>query len=529
MRRSAPDAALVAGGLLVLTTLCPLLAQSPQDLVRQGKGALESRDFERARKIFAALVREQPSAVSYAYLGVAELSAGDARQATTHFKLSQRLGNDSADLHYYLGLAYLQQREQEPTIRELRRALSQNPKFVRANLPLGAALVNAGRPEEALPYLERARADFPQDAEVRATLVRAEFEAGETSQALANIDQAVDAIPENARLDATLAFLCLHHRQPQKARQLLENASELNPQDAALKLLLADASLKAGEPTEALAVLKGLPEGAGKPGELAFLRGDAYFLAGNTQEAAPYLSAAVAADPTNVTYLFAYAGLQGTEQHYADALTTLTKARQLDSRAESIPYQIALTYALMRRYPEARQACEDALRITHEPSEIYFLRGVIELEAGNNPASSSSLRQAETRNGRVASYHAALGVALFEAQKLAESREELDKALALDAQVAPAYLWRARVLAKQGQTAKATADYETYTVLAPDTAGAYQELEALYRQAGQGEKARAAHTKFIALKAEKPEVERDPSFLDQLWLARIREGLGQAR
>lgn len=524
-----PGAVLLIGAVVALAAFCPVRAQSPQDLAQQGKGALESRDFERARKIFAALVSTQPSAVNYAYLGVAELSAGDARQATTHFQLSQRLGNDSANLHYYLGLAHLQQGEQEPAIRELRRALSQDPKLVRANLPLGAAMVNAGRPKEALSYLERARADFPQDAEVRATLVRAEFETGETSRALASIDQAVDAIPENARLDATLAFLCLHHRQAQKARQLLENASELNPQDATLKLLLADASLKAGEPMEALAVLKGLSEDAGKPGELAFLRGDAYFLAGNTQEAAPYLTAAVTADPTNVTYLFAYAGLQGTEQHYADALATLTKARQLDSRAESIPYQIALTYALMRRFPAARQACEASLRLTHEPSEVYFLRGVIELEAGDSLAAAASLRQAVTRNDRVASYRVALGVALFEAEKLGESREELDKALALDAQVVPAYLWRARVLAKQGQTAKATADYETYTALAPDAAGAYQELEALYRQAGQAEKARAAHTRLIALKAEKPEVERDPSFLDQLWLARVREGLEQAR
>ena len=82
-------------------------------------------------------------------------------------------------------------------------------------------------------------------------------------------------------------------------------------------------------------------------------------------------------------------------------------------------------------------------------------------------------------------------------------------------------------MARQGQTAKALADYETCTALAPDTAKAYQESEMLYRQAGQTEKAAAAHTKYIALKAEKAEAERDPSFLEQLWLTRLREGLGQ--
>ncbi len=64
-------------------------------------------------------------------------------------------------------------------------------------------------------------------------------------------------------------------------------------------------------------------------------------------------------------------------------------------------------------------------------------------------------------------------------------------------------------------------------MLSPDTVKAYQEEETLYRQAGQVDKAAAAHTRYVALKAEKSEAERDPSFLDQLWLSRLREGLGE--
>jgi tetratricopeptide (TPR) repeat protein len=502
-------------------------AQSPPEMLQEGRGALQANDFKRAEKIFAELIKQDPSATNYAYLAVAELSAGDAAQAIAHFKQAQQLGNDSANLHYYWGLAYLEDKAQNAGIRELRLALSKDPKLFQAVTPLGIALVNAGRAKEAVPYLEQARTHTPGDAEVHASLVRAQFEAGETFQALASIDAAVDAVPENSRLDATLAFLCLHHRQAQKARQLLENASELNPQDVTLKLLLADASVKAGEPIEALAVLKGVPEDAGAPGELAFLRGNAYLLGGDTQQAAPYLSAAMTADPTNVNYLFAYASLQGSEQLYSDALATLTKARQLDPQTESIPYQIAVTYALMHRYPEALQACQETLHLTHQPDEVYFLRGVIQIEQGNFRAAEESLHQAVTLSPRVASYHAARGVAQFEAGNLAESLEELDQALALDAQAAPAYLWRARVMARQGQNTKALTDYETYTALAPDTAKAFQEEEALYRQAGLADKAAAAHTKYVALKAEKAEADRDPSFLDQLWLARLREGLGQ--
>ena len=182
---------------------------------------------------------------------------------------------------------------------------------------------------------------------------------------------------------------------------------------------------------------------------------------------------------------------------------------------------------MMRQYPEALKACDESLRLSHQPDEAYFLRGVIQIERRIFRDAEASLRQAVNLNPGVASYHAAIGVAVFEEGNLAESRQELDKALTLDAHATPAYLWRARLKVREGENAQALADYETYTALAPDTARAFQEEETLYRQAGQTGKASAAHTKYIALKAEKSEAERDPSFLDQLWLARLREGLGQ--
>ncbi len=525
MRFPAWCAALaISGGLLVAK---PCLAQAETEMLREGKGALEAKDFNRAEKIFAQLAKQEPSATNYAYLAVAEFSAGEPALAIEHFKQAHQLGNDSANMHYYWGLAYLQNKAPDAGIRELKLALGKDPKLQPAVIALGVALVNNGHSKEGVPYLEQAGKRSLSDAEIQASLVRAKFEAGDTPGALAGIDAAIDAIPENSRLDATLAFLCLHHHQVQKARQLLENASEVNPQDDTLKLLLADASLKAGEPVEALAVLKGVPEEAGGRGELAFLRGSAYLLGGDPKRASPYLSEAVSADPTNVSYQLAYATLEGSEQLYSKALETLAKARELDPQTESIPYQMAVTYALMHNYPESLQACEIALRLTHQPDEVYFLRGVIEIEQGSFGAAEESLQRAVTTNPRVASYHAALGVAELETGKLTDSFRELDQALAMDAQGAPAYLWRARVEVRQGRNAPALADYQAYTALSPDTAKAYQEEETLYRQAGQVDKAAAAHTKYVALKAEKSEAERDPSFLDQLWLSRLREGLGE--
>ena len=485
--------------------------------VTEGVKALKANDFARAEQIFSQLVRTEPNATNFAYLAIAEFSAGHLDRSLSHFEQASRLGNDSATLHYYSGLAYLKQGDNDSGIHQFKLALEKDPHLDPARVALGAALLNAGRASQAIPYLEQARAGSQHDAEFWANLVRAYFEAGDRKKALQATDSALDAVPNDPRLASTLAFLCLHHQEPQKARNLLENASELAPQDNNLKILLAETSIKAGEPEEALAVLKDVPAEAGAAGELAFLRGTAYLLGGNLEESHRDLSAAMSAQPSNPDYLFAYAGLQGSELLYSEALATLYKAQELAPHSEPIHYQTAVTYALMGRYPDARRVCKEALEHSSSPHELYFLMGVISLEEGSFQQAQTELEKAVAANPKVAAYHAALGVALYESRATKRSLEELDKAVSLDPQLAAAYLWRSRVYAQEGDSIKAKADTETY-----------QALNAPSGTAGTQPAASEGSTvKTVTNTSPKNVNEASASFLDQLWLMRLREGLGE--
>jgi predicted Zn-dependent protease len=482
-----------------------------------GVKALQSSDFARAEQIFSHLVETTPSAANLAYLAIAEFSAGHLERSLSHFEQANRLGNDSASLHYYFGLAYLKHGDDDLGIRQFKLALEKNPHFDPARVALGAALLNAGRASQAIPYLEQARAGSAHDAEFWANLVRAYFEAGERPKALEAADHAVDAVSDDPRLASTLAFLCLHHQEVQKARTLLENASELAPQDNNLKILLAETSIKAGDPEEALAVLKDVSAEAGAGGELSFLRGTAYLLGGNLEESHRNLAAAISAQPSNPDYLFAYAGLQGSELLYSEALATLDKAQQLAPHSEPILYQTAVTHALMGQYQEARRTCKEALKHSSSPDELYFLMGVIGLEEHSFQEAQTELEKAVDSNPKVAAYHSALGVALYKNGALKRSLDELNRALSLDPQLAPAYLWRSRVYAQEGDNTKAKADSETYQALnAPSGTGGKQPT------AGE-----SSVVKTAANTSAKKLDEDSASFLDQLWLMRLREGLGE--
>jgi hypothetical protein len=121
-------------------------------------------------------------------------------------------------------------------------------------------------------------------------------------------------------------------------------------------------------------------------------------------------------------------------------------------------------------------------------------------------------------NAKVAAYHGALGVALYENHDLKRSLNELDETLSLDTQLAPAYLWRSRVYAQEGESAKAKADSETYGALNASSHGK-TTIQSVANPAPSATTVKNAPDR----KAD----EGNPSFLDQLWLMRLREGLGE--
>jgi tetratricopeptide (TPR) repeat protein len=166
------------------------IPQNAQATVADGVQALQSNDFGRAEQIFSQLVKTAPTATNFAYLAIAEFSAGHLDRSLADFQEASRLGNDSASLHYYFGLACLKHGDNDLGIRQFKLALEKNPHLDPARVALGAALLNAGRASQAIPYLEQARAGSKHDAEFWANVVRAYFDAGERQKALEAADRA---------------------------------------------------------------------------------------------------------------------------------------------------------------------------------------------------------------------------------------------------------------------------------------------------------------------------------------------------
>jgi tetratricopeptide (TPR) repeat protein len=464
-------------------------AQSNDEILQRAISAFKAGDFSHAEQMFSLLVKQDSSAINVGYLAMAEASNGDLVQAIAHFQQSIQLGNATASARYNLGIAYLNSHQPEAGIRELRQAVSQDRKYLPARYALGVALVDSRRAGEAIPFLEQARMESPEKPEIWANLVRAEFDAGNDTAALRTVDEAVQSLPDAPSLAVTLAQLCRDHREVQKARYLLENATESMPQNNEVNLLLAKTSMQAGEPIEALAVLKNVPAEWGKPGEVYMVRGEARALTGNLDLAEADLSIALGADPQNESYLEAYAWIEQLRGHHREALATLAKAHDRNPHSPTVSYRLGLSYFSLRQYDQAVGACEEALRLAPDYDAAYLLLGAIKLAQEDFRAAQAAFQHAVSLKPGSALFHRELGIALFRAGSLVESKKELDRASILDAQGAATYFWRARVLASSGKRREAVADLETVVALQPNYRGAYSELAPLYLADGDTQKA----------------------------------------
>lgn len=493
------SAALILAGTLMAANL---LGESLEELRQKGIQAFKAGEFATAEETFKLLVQREPSGENYSYLATAEMRTAEVHQAIAHFERAVQLGYAPASVHYNLGLAYLKLQKTGQGIRELKLAAAQEPDNGEVEYSLGVALLEGGEPGSALPYLRKSLAHSPSDPVLWANLVRADFESGDTPAAIQSIDKAMAAIPQNATLEVVLARLCLTHGQAQKALALLESADHVLPHEPEIGFLLCRANLLAERPVQAVDILKSLSPSTGTSGEWYHLMAQALAQLGNLEEARGQISLAIEADPRNTAYQLTSAWIDQLDLQYMRSIETLKHARELEPKEGVIPYRMAIGYYFTRRFGEAAEQCQEAVRLSPAYHPAYFLMGVSKLAMRDSVGALAPLQRAVELKTASPLYHFELGEALFEAGQIKECKRELSRTLEMEPKFAGAYYWLGRALKQEGDLTGAIHNFETAVTLDPGLILPYHELGRLYKETKQPEKAAAALAKSEELRVK---------------------------
>jgi tetratricopeptide (TPR) repeat protein len=393
-----------------------------QQTSRRGEGN-QNRQSSRAARLVAD--------------GVAALERGDADSARGLFQQALQANPNNVDAHTYLGVLADQTGDFTAAERHFAQAARFAPRSPSARNNYGAILLRRGRTPEAAAEFE---ASLQLDAQQPSALVN-----------LAQIRFA-DGSPDALRA----------------ARELFTRAYAIAP-DVQISRALTVIALRLGDRAGAANYFRDYSarlttEGARNAEVMATAAraelGVALVEAGLNDEALPELTAAVQADPTNVSAIVSLARAHLARQEIPAAGRTLESAvaRGLDS---------ALIYAALADVYHAAGRPENAipamrLAIEREPqSESYRFRyGMLLTETQAPAAAIIRLQEALREFPRSSRLLLALGVAQLFLGANDDATRSFERAIELDPRFAPALAYLGTTYAERGQYAEAIPFYE---------------------------------------------------------------------
>lgn len=256
-------------------------------------------------------------------------------------------------------------------------------------------------------------------------------------------------------------------------------------------------------------------------------------------EAAPLLDRAAAIQPGYQVHLIRGQNFQQLERR-EDAIRAWRAALTFQPKNVKLMQVLSVEYTRGRYFHEAAAIARQAIAITPDDVNLYFLAIKAFQDAGDHNAAAALAAQASTRfpqSGRAQFEHgyylqkkgdtgAALpflkkamaldpgyeepfffyGDLLVKQGRFEEALDPLRKALALRPEYSPARVALARALSRIDKLPDAIAELEQAALLDPRNAQPWVLLAQLYFKQGNEEKARHARETSLRLRRENPEV-----------------------
>lgn len=216
--------------------------------------------------------------------------------------------------------------------------------------------------------------------------------------------------------------------------------------------------------------------------------GDSYNQVHDLGQTIPDLTTALRIIPNSPT-LYYYRGLAYFwNENYERALEDFNRAVELVPDYAPAYRARARVFEVQRDFESAMSQYDQALAIDPEYSRAYFSRGTSHLhrEDGIEQAQEDLLKAIETKISLLGDWpytlaraHTKLGLAYQKADEHDQAISQLNEALALDPDLAEAYLRRGESLRVQGLEEEAAADFIQVALLDPHIPSAYSGLRRL--------------------------------------------------
>jgi tetratricopeptide (TPR) repeat protein len=470
--------------------------------------SVTARDVEESRRLIENLRQKNPdSAGFHVALGALLLMKRDLDGAEKELKAALTLDPKSASAYGELGRVFQARHQPKPAREALKQASDLSPFRSPHRMNYVDFLVKAGaideaakelatiaeqapdyipawteamqiaftqkRYDEAIAAAEKILVGDPANYDALLEIAYVKLAKKETDDAITDLKRLEVFYPRVALVKYELGIAYLDKQDPDSAQQSLSQAIILSPHYDAAIVLLAEINVRKGNYAAVVAALEPLvKKGHGLSGRAYFLLAQAYRAQGDVTQ----------------------------------ALAVFEFLTRLDAKAPEGPYLMGSLLNELRRFPEARAALEQSLKIA--PDYWPALEALVDLDLaeGKQAEATSRLESLRKQYPKAATPWLLLARVHVAAQNFPEAENDLLKAIDLDPAAPYAYLQLARIYFSTQQMQQAVDKLTVLTAKTHNTAG-LMELGILQNLLEHYDAAREKYEEILA---------HDPKFVPAL-------------
>ncbi|MGH9454722.1 MAG: tetratricopeptide repeat protein, partial [Terriglobia bacterium] len=435
-----------------------------------GESYFSAGNLDKAYGQFRILLQLDPSASSYAFMGLYYLHKGQFDAAKKNFE--QGLEKDPRNLECLYNFGFIADKQGDfPTAEKfLNQVLQLNPNYDNALYELATVKIAEKKFSEAVPLLRRYAQLDPNESKGYYKLAIAERSLHQTQAADSDFkvfetlakNPPPGPMPFQHFLQGVSQKVSLSPQEQAQAdlHDLLQQV-KLHPERPKLLYLLAETYLKLGQIPEAQKTLSDLRQVSG--GDVRTLVGegvllaryklyadaiqyfqtaatgdsssddakydlaDAYFETGDYPHSLQWLQKISAEARNQASYLALWGDTEAHLGHLPEAESIFRKAIQRSPDEDSYYLSLALTQLRAGDAAGAEQTLQRGENRIPDSGKILWGRGVLAVVEGNNKESQEFFERAQDLLPQWESSYAALGTFYFETGQFSKAQETLDR------------------------------------------------------------------------------------------------------